>query len=284
LEIEKVIEILKSKDPKKISEIMRFPYKFCDRFYPDICDENDFIKRFDEVFDDEILNKIFECKRISKYRIKYSGQCGCCGFMINKGLIWMDYSSGGIFRVNRKTEVYKKKLKKLIEDEKKKLHSSLRNFIVPVSKFLGIDVLVRIDLLESEEYIQQCKFRLCIWKKKNIKFEDTAKLERTKPDIVLDKSVVYTQASMGLITYNFSNNNDYIVIIEPIMDSAHAKGLHEKIFKDQKIDGSDFSMKIYFGYYKNFNFQSIESLSEEKDADFIYNFCKKESYNIISIY
>jgi hypothetical protein len=282
LEIEKVIEILKSKDPKKISEIMNFPYKFCDKFYPDICDENDFIKRFDEVFDEQVFNKISQCKRISKYRIKDCGQAGCAGFIIKNGLIWMNYSSGGIFRVGIQTKIYKKKLKKLIEDEKKNLDFSLRNFIVPVHKFLGIDVLVRIDLIsKSGSYIQDSKYRLCLWKKENIKFEDIPKLEGTKPDILLDKSVVYTEGSMGLITYNFFNN-DCVVIIEQTMDSTYAKGFYEKIFKDQKIDCNNFSMDIYSGYFENFNFENILSLI--KESDFEYNFCKKESYNLISIY
>jgi hypothetical protein len=180
--IQQLIGVFQTRHKIKIAGFISYPLS---REYPlkDVKDKNDFIKRFDEIFDNQFLNKIANSK------IKDWSEVGWRGIMFDNGAIWID--DGKIRTINYQSPKEKQMLAKAIQTNKNELPKSLQNFEKPVYLIFTKNHKIRIDKLVNDTY------RYTAWKiNKN----------KSAPDIIIDKGVVDYLGSGGNHTFIFKNN------------------------------------------------------------------------------
>lgn len=163
--IKAVITLFKEKDIDRISNKISYPLY---RQYPipPVKDKEEFKKRFSEIFDQILIDKITNSK-ISQW-----SEVGWRGIMLELGDLWMANSDGVITTVNYQSDFEKKLRTNLIAKDKDNLHVSLKNFQSPVYKIRTNKYLIRIDELSNNNY------RYASWK--------VDKRETSKPDMVLN--------------------------------------------------------------------------------------------------
>ena len=120
-----VIAAFKTQDKTAIAAHIRYPLK---RQYPlpDIKNEAEFINRFDEVFDDELVAVIGSSNINTDW-----DSVGWRGIMLNNGVMWLD-TDGKIIGINSHTAKEQAFAIRLIEQDKQSLHSSINTFEEPV--------------------------------------------------------------------------------------------------------------------------------------------------------
>jgi len=181
--IQKLINIFKAKNKTKIADLIYYPLR---REYPlqDVKDKNDFIKRFDDIFDKEFLD------HIAKSKINDWSEVGWRGIMFDNGTLWID-DDGKIMTVNYQSPKEKQLLANAILSDKNHLPKSLQNFDKPLYLIFTKNYKIRID--EKSDGI----YRYAAWKIKN---------QKNDPDIVIENGVLEFQGSGGNHTITFENN------------------------------------------------------------------------------
>jgi hypothetical protein len=181
--IQKLINIFKAKNKTKIADLIYYPLR---REYPlqDVKDKNDFIKRFDDIFDKEFLD------HIAKSKIKDWSEVGWRGIMFDNGILWID-DDGKIMTVNYQSTKEKQLLANAILSDKNQLLKSLQNFDKPLYLIFTKNYKIRVD--EKSPGI----YRYAAWKIKN---------QKSEPDIVIENGVLEFQGSGGNHTITFKNN------------------------------------------------------------------------------
>ena len=106
--------MFKSYNVDQIPNFISFPL---DRQYPipSIKNKNEFNKRFSEVFDKILIDKIANSK------IEQWSEVGWRGIMLDDGVVWMANSDGIITAVNYQSDFEKKLRSDLIAKEKENL-------------------------------------------------------------------------------------------------------------------------------------------------------------------
>lgn len=181
--IQKLINTFKTSNKAKIADLIYYPLR---REFPlkDVKDKNDFIQRFDDIFDKEFLD------HISKSKISDWSEVGWRGIMLDHGVLWID-DDGKIVTVNYQSPKEKQLLANAIQADKNQLPQSLQNFDKPLYLIFTRNYKIRID--EKREGI----YRYAAWKIKNVKSE---------PDIIIENGVLEFQGSGGNHTITFNNN------------------------------------------------------------------------------
>lgn len=187
--IQKLIYTFKTSNKTKIAELIYYPLR---REYPlkDVKNKNDFIQRFDEIFDKEFVAHILKSKT------KDWSEVGWRGIMLDDGAIWID-DEGKITSVNYQSYKEKQLLANVIQTDKNQLPKSLQDFDKPLYLIFTKNYKIRID--QTAEGI----YRYAAWKIKN---------QKNEPDIIIKNGVLEFQGSGGnhIITFK---NNDYIYTI-----------------------------------------------------------------------
>lgn len=188
--VQNIINLFKAKNIKGISEITNYPLS---REYPltDIKSKQELIKRFNDVFDQNVIDEI------SKSKITDWSEVGWRGIMLHRGTMWID-TDGKIIALNHQSETEKRQRFKLISEQKESLHSTLKSFKNPIYKFKTKHYLIRIDELENGKY------RYASWKNNQN--------ESTKPDIILINGNVEFSGSGGNHTITFKKGNFKYVV------------------------------------------------------------------------
>ncbi len=178
------VYLVKHRQIEKLSGKIRFPLK---RKYPisDIKNKADFMKRYSEIFDPELVSKI----SFSKPSLDWSA-VGWRGIMLFNGDVWLDYD-GRLLGVNHQSQIEKKKRTELIKLEKSRLHRSVRGFENPIHIIETAKYRVRIDDLGKGNY------RYSSWPIKS-KMSD-------KPDLIIDKGEYLAEGNGGNHTFRFKN-------------------------------------------------------------------------------
>lgn len=181
-----VIALFKQKNIEEISNIVNFPLR---REYPipEIKNKGQFKQRFNEVFDEVLINKIADSK------LKQWSEMGWRGIMLDNGIVWIDSYEGKIIAINYQSNFEKKLRKELIDKEKENVHSSLKTFESPTYKIKTKKYLIRIDELENKKY------RYASWK--------ISEKESSKPDLILNNGELEFQGSGGNHVITFTNGN-----------------------------------------------------------------------------
>ena len=181
--IQRLINTIKTNNKTKIADLIYYPLR---REYPlkDVKDKNDFIQRFDDIFDKYFLG------RLAKSKISDWSEVGWRGIMFDNGTLWID-DDGKIVTVNYQSPKEKQLLIKAIQSDKNQLPKSLQDFERSVYLIFTKKYKIRID--ETKEGI----YRYAAWKIKNLKRE---------PDIIIENGVLEFQGSGGNHTITFNNN------------------------------------------------------------------------------
>jgi hypothetical protein len=209
--IQKLINTFKTKNKIKIADFIYYPLN---REYPlkDVQDKNDFIKRFDDIFDKEFLDKVIKSK------INDWSRVGWRGIMFDDGNIWIE-NDGKIISVNYQSTKEKQLLANAIQADKNQLPTSLQDFQKPTYLIFTKNYKIRID--EKVEGI----YRYAAWKIKNPKSE---------PDVIIENGVREFEGSGGNQSITFKNNGyTYLVYINEI-GTANDPNATLEVLKQEK--------------------------------------------------
>jgi len=180
--IQKLINLFKTKNVDGISKIITYPLN---REYPipSVKNEADLKKRFNQIFDKKIIDII------SNSKIDQWSEVGWRGIMLDRGDVWIE-SDGKIKALNYQSDMEIAQKNRLINHDKKKLHSSLKKFKSPTYKIQTKSYLIRIDELANGKY------RYASWK--------IGKSEASKPDLTLSNGELKFEGSGGNHTITFT--------------------------------------------------------------------------------
>jgi hypothetical protein len=209
--IQKLINTFKAKDKAKIADLISYPLR---RQYPlkDVQNKNDLIKRFDDIFDKDFLDKV------AKSKISDWSEVGWRGIMLDDGALWIN-DDGKIVTVNYQSSKEKQLLVNAIQADNNQLPKSLQDFEKPAYLIFTKNYKIRID--EKAEGI----YRYAAWKIKNAKSE---------PDIIIENGVMEFQGSGGNHTITFKNNGYTYVVSINVIGTADDPDATLEVLKDDK--------------------------------------------------
>ena len=189
--VNRFIESVRDGDKTRIAEIMSFPMR---RRYPlPSISRDEFIARYEELFDDEFVRVIVSSDS------EDCGRVGLRGFQLHDGLVWFG-DDGRIWIVNYESEFERQERIRLIELERSRLHESLREYRYPVLEWETCTHRIRIDGLEAG-------YRYAAWK--------IARLHDSEPDIVIDNGSYHAEGHGGNHAFYFSSGvYKYVVYVD----------------------------------------------------------------------
>lgn len=211
--INNVIALFREKDIDKISRVIKFPL-YREYPIPPIRGKNEFLKRFSEVFDQVIIDKIANSKA------EQWSEVGWRGTMLDQGILWMANSDGVITTVNYQSDFEKKLWKDLVAREKENLYYSLKSFESPILKIKTKNYLIRIDQLAHDKY------RYASWK--------TGEKETSKPELVLSNGEREFEGSGGNYVITFVKGSYTYKVYRNVMGEENSPDITIYIEKDGK--------------------------------------------------
>jgi len=179
------INCVKNKDKEKLAEKISFPLRR-ENPIPEIKNKQEFLKRYSEVFDDNLTQMIVNSKPSEDW-----SEMGWQGIMLKDGEIWLD-DNGSLTRVNYQSAIERKMKAKLVAGEKSGLHPSIKTFKGPVCILETKKYRIRIDDMGDGNY------RYASWLL-SAKMSD-------KPDMIIEKGEFIADGSGGNHTYEFKND------------------------------------------------------------------------------
>jgi hypothetical protein len=219
--IQKLINTFNTSNKIKIADLIYYPLR---REYPlkDVKDKNDFIQRFDDIFDKGFLD------RLAKSKISDWSEVGWRGIMFDNGTLWID-DDGKIVTVNYQSPKEKQLLVKAIQVEKNQLPKSLQDFENPSYLIFTKNYKIRID--EKTDGV----YKYAAWKIKN---------QKSEPDIIIENGVWEFQGSGGNHSITFKNDvYTYIVYINIIGADDTPDATLEVLNQDKTILTEDGKIK-----------------------------------------
>ncbi|WP_461791407.1 hypothetical protein [Pedobacter sp.] len=212
--IKAVITLFKEKDINRISNKISYPLY---RQYPipPVKDKEEFKKRFSEIFDQILIDKIANSK-ISQW-----SEVGWRGIMLDNGDLWMANSDGIITTVNYQSDFEKKYRTNLITKDRYNLHVSLKTFQSPVYKIKTNKYLIRIDELSNNKY------RYASWK--------VDEKENSRPDMVLNNGQWEHLGSGGNHVITFVNGIYTYKVYRNIVGEDNSPNITLEIEKNGEI-------------------------------------------------
>ncbi len=182
--ITNLINHLKKGNRKQVAEMVSYPFS---REYPipPVRNEQAFVARFDEIFDNTLKQRIINSKPSKDW-----SEMGWRGVMLYDGEVWID-SNVKLAAVNYQSETERKMKLRLIEADRARVHPSLTKFKRPVYILETSKYRIRID--ETEEGI----YRYASW--------PIAKSMREKPDLVISNGEMNDEGTGGNHTAVFKN-------------------------------------------------------------------------------
>lgn len=181
--VKSFITNVKNNNKQGVAALISFPLK---REYPipAVKNKTDFIKRYDQIFDSTLKNKIINSNPATEW-----SEMGWRGIMLGQGDIWMD-TEGKIITINYQSKAEKELKNKLVVGEKGKLHSSIAMFKAPVYVLETSKFRIRIDDLGNDNY------RYASWSIKKSMSE--------KPDLVITNGKWISDGSGGNSHFEFN--------------------------------------------------------------------------------
>jgi len=182
------INAVKSGNVEKLSSKIDYPLN---RAYPipPIKNKQEFMTRYHEVFDDNLVKKIINSKIATDW-----SDVGWRGLMLLRGELWLD-TDGKLIAVNHQSKLESKEQARLINADKNSVHPSIGNFEQPVLVFETAQYRIRIDDLGQNNY------RYASWPIKS-KMSD-------KPKLILTNGKFKPDGSGGNHSYQFKSG-DYL--------------------------------------------------------------------------
>lgn len=191
------INNVKTKNPVMLDSLVYYPLS---REYPlpAIYNKEEFKQRYNEVFDDELIQKIIKSNPTEDW-----SAVGWRGIMLDRGDLWIDYD-GTLIAVNHQSKWETKKRQELIEAERSQLHPSIQKYYEPIHILKTNKYLIRIDRM-----VENGKYRYASW--------PINKRMSDKPDLVILGGEFVSEGSGGNHYYEFKNGaytyQCYIIIM-----------------------------------------------------------------------
>jgi hypothetical protein len=222
--VQRFIDLIKNNSRIKLSKLVYFPLH---RHYPlpSIKTADEFLKRFDEVFDKKLIGII--CS--SDTNKDWEGM-GWRGVMLNSGILWLEYN-GKLRSVNYESEIEKRKRLELIEADRKTLHSSLKVFIEPVLEWKTKKYQIRIDRLSEYKMgehrnIYGDKYRYAAW--------SVNKLPGDEPDLIIYDGECIPDGNGGNHHYDFKKDVYLYRCYVGVLRSLHDPPGWLEVYKTEK--------------------------------------------------
>ena len=174
-------------DVEKIARKVSYPFD-CKHPVSDIENEREFHVRFDEVFDDSLIQMIVR----SDPQSDWSG-VGDKGIMLLDGRVWLN-EEGDLIGVNYNTKLEERKKSRLIQKDRAGIHPSLRYYQEPILVMQTADYQIRIDRIGEDTY------RYASWRR--------GSSMSGKPNLVVENGRLEFQGSGGNHAYVF-NKGEY---------------------------------------------------------------------------
>jgi len=212
--IKKLIKAFQQEDRALIASLINYPLNR-KRPIPSIKDENELIKRFDQIFDAHIISLIGS----SNYQRNWH-QIGWRGTSFSNGKVWIN-EDGKIRSVNYESLIELKLRQTIIESNKASIHESIKSFDQPILIWETEKFRIRIDKLENASY------RYASW--------SIEKQMNEKPDLIINEGELTFDGSGGNHHFIFKNGK-YIYQCSVIMmgESNSPPGLLE-VFRGENI-------------------------------------------------
>jgi hypothetical protein len=175
---------IKNDKKESIANIVIYPFER-DYPIPNIKNKQEFIKRFDDIFDDSLKQIIIKSNPATDW-----SDMGWRGIMLFNGEVWLDFD-GSLSGVNYKSRSESKLQAKLIENEKRNIYSSLSHYLRPICILETSTYRIRIDDLGNENYRYAC------W--------SISKSQKDKPDLILEGGEYSPDGSGGNHSFQFKN-------------------------------------------------------------------------------
>lgn len=175
---------IKNDKKESIANIAIYPFE---REYPipSVKNKQQFIKRYNDIFEAG-LKKMIIC---SNPATDWSDM-GWRGIMLNNGEVWLDFD-GSLTGLTYQSKSEAKLKARLIENEKKNIHTSLSHYLRPICILETSTYRIRIDDLGHENYRYAC------W--------EINKSQKYKPDLILERGIHYIEGSVGNSVFKFQN-------------------------------------------------------------------------------
>lgn len=211
--ITRLISLFRQMNVKEISHVVNYPLK---REYPipDVKNEADFRKRFNQIFDKKIVAELTNSKP------GQWSEVGWRGTMLNNGDLWID-EDGKITAVNYQSNFEKNQKKELINKEKNNLYVSLKTYQSPVYKFTTKSYLIRIDELNGSKY------RYASWK--------LGKKESQKPDLIITNGIIQMDGSGGNHQITFKQAPYTYSVYRTIIGEKDSPEISLSVEKNNKV-------------------------------------------------
>lgn len=209
--VRRFLAAVKSKDKARISDYILYPLR---RKYPlaDVKNRQDFIRRFDEVFDREFID------RIAKSGMGEWEQVGWRGISFTFGDLWMT-DDGKIYSINHQSEVEKRMLTAALQEDKNTLPANLRDFEEPKYLIYTKTYKIRIDRKYDNVY------RYSAWTLKNPRYE---------PDLVIENGELENMGSGGNHRFIFKNKGYTYELWINVMKSESEPDANLEVIKSEK--------------------------------------------------
>jgi len=207
------IQAIKGNNPDDIASFILYPLKR-EAPLPAIADKNDFIKRFKEVFDDELVRMIVNSDLENDW-----SEVGWRGISLRNGELWLD-ESGKVRSINYQSEAEKKLKSKLLEEVKGQLHPSLKDFVNPALEWETSKFRIRVDDLGNN------KFRYAAW--------PVSCSTSEKPNIIISGGKIEFEGSGGNHTYVFSNGDFQYRCVVNVIGSDETPPGELEVYKGTK--------------------------------------------------
>lgn len=201
--VNKFIDNIEKARVAEIASSIVFPFE---REYPipSIKTKQEFIQRFDEMFDDVMVKKITQSNAAKDWTA-----LGWRGIMLNDGDLWLSYE-GNLIGLNYQSSFEKKSIEKFISDDTKNIHASLSDYYRPVCVLKTATHIIRIDALADAE------FRYASW--------PIGGTMADKPDLVINKGEYSRQGSGGNHRYQFKNSGYIYEFFFNVMEDEDDSG------------------------------------------------------------
>ena len=153
--------------------------------------KTNFIERFDEYFDESLINKIASSTLDDWHMM------GWRGIMFDNGLIWME-EDGSVRAINYETKKAKKIRLQAIQQDKKSLHSTMQDFVSNAHQWQTATNSIRIDKLPNENY------RFSSWSSHDL---------LALPNMVINNGTFRCDGSACAKVYTFTSSNLKLVVL-----------------------------------------------------------------------
>lgn len=208
------ITVVRQQNKAELSGKVAYPFKRAYPLFP-IKNKQEFINRYDEIFDDSLVNIIITSKPDKDWT-----KMGWRGLMLRNGLLWLD-ENGRLIAVNYQSAAENKKRAARIDKQKNYIHPSLQGFERPVCFMKTKKFKIRIDDMGNDNY------RYASWPLQG--------KQSDKPDLVIENGTFIHEGSGGNHRYEFKNSGYVYSCDVNILRKADHPPATLTIYKGEKV-------------------------------------------------